>query len=93
MLFLPMCHDGLWSELRDPFNGTLSILDMDFPVHGREGVRCVQIVTRGPSGFPYLLELHPEKNLAVKLWYVGPQYKEQILDLKYFEADANLRQG
>lgn len=65
---------------------------MDFPVHGREDVRCLQIETGDTSGFPYFPELL-ETNLAVELWNVGPQYEEQILDFKYFEANADLRQG
>ena len=66
---------------------------MRLSVHGREDVRCVQIGTGDPSGFPYLPESLSEKNLAVELWGVGPKTREHILDLKYLELGASLRQG
>ena len=65
---------------------------MGFLVHGQEDVRCVQIGTGDPSGFAHLPELYSEKNLAVELWKVDPQYEEQILGFNDFGANATLRQ-
>lgn len=79
--YLPINHDDMWKKLRDPFKGSLNIFDTDFPVRGREDVRCVQIGAGDSSGFQYLPEFRSEKNLAVKLCDVGPQSQERILDI------------
>ena len=77
-------HAGLWTELRDPFNGVLSAVSYDFPVQGREDVRCVQEGAGDPSSFPpYLFET----GMSVELWNVGPVKEYRILDL-YIDTET-----
>jgi hypothetical protein len=86
--FLPICHDELWAELRNSFNGTLSCVDHDFPVQGREDVRCVQIGSGDPSAFPFLPEFGNLTNIGVELWNVGPTDQEQILNIQDFVKEG-----
>lgn len=75
-----------------PLMGSLNSFDTDFPVRGREDVRCVQTGAGTSSSFPYLPELRSDERLSVEVWGVGPQSQERILDIKYFCPDANRTQ-